>query len=456
MAEDTTEQEAQLKLAKAQSEADKLSAEARTAQIGARTSEREEAEAVTPAGVQRRQALADKEVVEAGKAVEAARQSQISALVPDLSKVDRGSLELKGDAPLFGNPMAQRAADKAAEVLAARVAPLMGGASDWKVLVTADPDLVTKDSAYDDVSFSLRSLTDRAHDALGDDPATKMRAAFLIAPVIGAAAQAIPGVLSLLSAHRTATTATAETASLAATAAVAGALIARAGSPGGVVHDEFRLLPRGPVQRAVGELVEARQELVERKLELAADRASREAAKKQKADAARHSRRSGGAPAEREADGGTEDEQLAGMALKLSVIEALIAEIDAFLAAARSVPQGAKRSALATAALQAVFHEPAQPRILGDDDEASEQHPSAARRFTHVLVVQPQTGSTQQVVDDRPLWFEDKFSIVATACLTYMLLELPGGTLASAGNVHGKASASGKIGGAPPKIEPYD
>jgi class 3 adenylate cyclase len=64
---------------------------------------------------------------------------------------------------------------------------------------------------------------------------------------------------------------------------------------------------------------------------------------------------------------------------------------------------------------------------------------AAAERFTHVLLVNSEPGSASQVVDDQPLWWKDRFAVVAAVSLTYMLTPHTGTTAGAGYWSHGRA-----------------
>jgi hypothetical protein len=105
--------------------------------------------------------------------------------------------------------------------------------------------------------------------------------------------------------------------------------------------------------------------------------------------------------------------------LKSAAADALIAEIDQFVTSAFAVPSGAKRSALTIALL---------------------------RHDGPVLLVKAQGGASTQLVNDRPLLFKDRVSVVTTVGISYLLTEPPGGHLVAAGVKVGRANLSGVIG----------
>jgi hypothetical protein len=346
----------------------------------------------------------------AGAAADKAEREAVAAYVPDFSRVERGSLDLRGDQPLFADTVAQQALRTAAAKLAQHVRAA-ATVDQMRLLITSDADLAGSDAAYAEVVSGLDELS-AAANALLEPPKVEGVARFASAIAIGAqiAASALPGILSLLSAHRTVTTSSATVSDLAAAAAAAGALRAEQPAPP-IVHDDIRLLPLGPVHTKLTELSRQRQRLVARRLELAATPAGADDDHAEDTDT----------------DAGT-DEQKALVA----AIDSLLAAIDAFTAAVRAVPQGSTRSPLTLAALHAQLH--------------AETSTAKLPAFTHVLFVKGAGGSVQQVVEDRPLLFKDRFSLVGTASITYMLLDTRSNELVAADTATGEASVHGTVG----------
>lgn len=213
-----------------------------------------------------------------------------------------------------------------------------------------------------------------------------------------------------------------------------------------VFHDDFRLVPDGPIEALFDKLTEAQRKLASRKLELGAERAS--AAAEQSAITDRIAALTKGL-----ADGTavkdaalaeltTEREALADQRMavdlvttNLDVVTAALTAIETFVGAITSVPEGAKRSPIVEAALHQQLHAPKD----ADGKLGSEA-------ITHVLLVQAQDASLSQVVDDKPLWFKDKFTLAATVTITYMLLAVDTGTIVAAGNANGVVHGRGSIG----------
>jgi len=359
--------------------------------------------AIAEADRRRATAEADKAVAEARKAATDAdaaaadaQQRAVAAYIPDLSRVDRGTLDLKGDQPLLAGVVTQLALDAAARKVVERVRGQLDGAAC--VLITSDRELAAADAVYAEVVSGIDELSASASalaSQLEAKPAPTLELLMLPAVTAGAqvAAAALPAVVSLFSAHRTVTTASATIDDLAAAAAVAGHLLL--GEPKPVlVHDDIRLVPPGPVHEKLQALSGERQRLVAARLRLS----------------------------DRKDDAAT---------AAIAVIDATVAAIDAFLGAIHTVPSGATRSPLTLAALHARLH--AAP--------GSQPPP-----FTHVLFVRGMGGSTQQAIDDRPLWFNDRFTVLGSAAVTYLLLEVATSAIVVGDTATGTAEVHGKIG----------
>jgi len=426
--------------AKAKADAEKAAADARSARAKADDDERDTAQKATPLAQQQREAEARKAAAEADKAAAAAQRDQLGAFIPDFSKVQRGELELKGDQTLDASALAQRALAEAADTLAKRVDEKLPDDGRWTLLITSDSDLATSDGAYLDVVTGLDQLFAAADKLLDKAQPGTTRELALLGPAIGALVSAVPGLLSLFSAHRTVTTAPVTISDLAAAAATVGAL-RRLTDSGRLIHDDLRLIPKGAVHRKVEALGAKQQELVGHKIALEADKARSSA---ELAEARAKVSELTAALAANPQNSNELRPLLAGerkrlesleqkvdaATVKVGLIESVLSAINAFMASLTAVPEGGKRSPLALAAMREQLHE----ATAGD-------HP-----FTHVLLVKGNAGSAQQSVDDRPLWLDDKYSAVATASITYMLLETETSQLLTADNVTGSAAAYGKIG----------
>ena len=198
-----------------------------------------------------------------------------------------------------------------------------------------------------------------------------------------AVADLIPSVLGMLSAQRSVSTFATSVDDLSAVANVIGALLASKRNYT-VLHNNFRLRWKGKIDDRLAELSTRRWELVKAEKEYAAEAV---AAKEQ--------------------------------------IKTLVAAIDQFTTSVRAAPSGSTRSPLTNAVLYEQLHD---------------------KTIDHVLLVKGIAGSATQVLSDRPLWWKDTFSVVATANITYLLLNTVSNRIVSGGTKSATVSVYGKIG----------
>ena len=303
---------------------------------------------------------------------------------------------MSGDEPTAGTPVAGRALQNAAEKVKASVVDILG-ADDWSLLITSDTDLAGSDAAYRSTLADLKRLEEWASQVLSETESVAAvphdELAPLALPILGAIAGAIPGVVSLLSSHRTVTTGKLSIDDVAASAALAGVLKGR-NPKRKVFLDSVRLLPTGgEISQKVDALSESRRRLTERKIVL-----------------------------EAKPKDGTDVEQLtAAIALVAKVSEA----IDATLGTLMTVPEGATRSPLAAAILREGLHD---------------------GTFKHVLFVKAQSASGMQLVNDKPLWLDDTFAVLAAASISWILVGTADGDVLDSEVTTGTARAEGTIG----------
>jgi hypothetical protein len=303
--------------------------------------------------------------------------------------VKSGEFEAKGDLPLFsgvvGHTALQTAVKNIDEVVR-RILP-----QEKRILITTDKDLAACDAVYVQTATTLKHLTQRANDVLGEEEVIETAALGLGLDVVGAAASAFPALLSLMSANRTAQTYASSVDSLAAALAIAGALQDNVSTS--VWLNELRLVGGATVLLSAANLDRLRANL-----------------------------------AARANDSEAPD----------SDIRLLLDEVTAFLTSLYAVPADGGRSPIVTAALYERMHQP--PR------EEGEATPDPPEPFTHVLFVHGITASTQQVVDDRPLLFDDKMSVLGMVSIPWALIETQNSAVAAAGVAVGTAQLSGRIG----------
>jgi hypothetical protein len=407
-------------------------AEKRKAIAEAEKAARDAAQTLDPAlERQKREAEAKKSVAEAEKATADARRAQISALVPDLSKVERGETTVTGSQPLFSSVLAHRALDGAVADLVERV--LKAIPEGDTVLVTSDSDLATSDAAYLEVNSGLEQLIAAADELKSQ---AEQRA---VGAIVGALAAAIPPVLSLLSAHRAVSSNPVTVDDTTATAVVAGGLTASGRT---IRLDDFRLVPTGRIVQRAKDLGERRSSLIELKLTKEQDRNDLEAQrvsadqriselKKTLEGLEPESPEGKRVRSSLEEEGRNREEvsvAVKDLGVIIGLIDSLISSIDAFSTAIHAVPEGAKRSPLVSASLREEAH--------GEDST-----------FSRILFVKASAGSVDQVFSDRPLWSKDKFASIASVSVSYWMIDTATSDVLSAGLAKGSAMMSGSIGG---------
>jgi hypothetical protein len=402
-------------------------AKADKAEADARKAELELADMQSLDGVLARAAKNRQSAAEADKAAMSAKQAEISSLIPDLSKVKDSTITATSGAAIGGSALTFGGLAHAADEIAKKVAPEK---AQRRFLVTSDSGLASDDTVYLEVTGGLgklqaaatrllaetaapkderRSQAGRGPGIVAESVAAGAAAGMAAGPLVGAVAAAIPQVLSVLSAERSLATQAITVSDLAAAAAVAGALIALPDGRARVMHDEFRLVSRDPVQKSVDDLSDARMRLAARKLELAVRKSTLEAEMK---------------------DGGTAQQKatIATIVASASLVDSLLASIDAFITGIRAVPEGGMRTPLGTASLYHAIHDTSRDGI------------------THVLLVKAQAAQSAMLTDDRPLWFADKFSSLVEVNVTFMLLEAPGAWLIQSGTATAMTMAHGRLG----------
>lgn len=415
------------------------------------------------------QAGASKAMADAASAVASARLDQLKAMIPDLSAVKGGTLDVKDGTPMWGSHLAFSSLEEIAGVIAQCVKEIISptmekpglavekSGTSPRILVTSEPDLASLDAVYQEVASHIKQLgqiADTVTSVTAPQPAD--RAAPAPAPQVGegihelidstkepdlidiqgllaggaiaavnplagvamAAASVLPGLLSLLSVDRTLSTGATAVGDLAAAAAVAGSLAQSVR----VVHDSLRL-GKSEVAENFDNLLDKRGLLIRRKVTFSDQKTAAEARLSKTKEAA-------SPDADTIAD---LTRKVADAKTRLALVEDVMAKIDAFATVARTVPQGGKRSLLSTASLYEALHK---------DGE------NGKSKLTHVLLVKAQAGQAQQELEHHKAG-HDKFSTVADISITYMLLDLEGSTILGAGTVGGVASVYGKIGEEP-------
>lgn len=417
-------------------EARKAVAEARQAAAEADQAARAARVEVDPA-LQRQQKEAEvrKATADADKAAADAKQAQISALLPDFSKVEVPATKIEGDQALRGNDLARHALRTAARALASDVlskSPHTGSqVGRGRILITSDPDLATTDGAYVEVNTGLDRLLESA-EQLNSPPRP------IAPPVIAAVATMIPGLVSMLAPRRTLSSRAVADDDTAAVAEVAGALAADRD----VRLDDFRLVPDTEVVARERRLRIERDRLVKFKLDheqlktqsetlRANAQAQLDALLKLKVEPT-----PGTIPAEIDVQIAAitqqRDEAIADLAtatVRAELAGTLLAAIDAFFIAIHFIRAEAKRSAFVAAAL----HEELRKSAPG------------ARVFDHVLFVKGSGGTVDQLLEE-VFFRKDRVEVIASVSISYWLMDPATSNIVAGGVVTRSSRLSGKIG----------
>ncbi|HEX6006814.1 MAG TPA: hypothetical protein VFY80_02560 [Burkholderiales bacterium] len=347
--------------------------------------------------LQKLEADAKKSIAEADKATADAQRAQVSAFIPDFSKIEKGETTVTGDGTVLGSLLTPLAMEQAAKQVVGR---LKLSERD-RVLITTDADLASTDAVYVEVVTGLDLFTESAATLLGATPAEDRRRSSARdeqrraapAAVAGAIAAAVPGLISLFSANRTLSSANLTADTAAAVAAVAAHLTGRTT----VQIDDFVVVQGGDVAAKEKALRQVRTQLVEHKLEL-------EPPKKPVAE-----------------------EQPLSVAAAL--IGQLITQIDAFLTSLHT--SSGKRSPFAIAALRQQLHPSSE---------------AGGPVFNKVLYIKASGATADKLLHDRPLWFKDKIQVIGSAAIVYWMMDTGTGNIIASGVGHGAVQIDGEIG----------
>ena len=295
----------------------------------------------------------------ADQAETAAAASPYSALVPDLSKVQASTLDLKGNDATLANGLAFAAVTTAGTLVAHKIRNRLG--ENVKVVVTSDADFVQATATYANLKLELEQLDEQAKNLLAKVPSVQEKIALAtvaaaIPGMLSVVAGAIPGILSLFAHHETLTRTAVKPDDLASASAVIGALLESAGPDAVVMHDTFRRALPGVIDNLAKELLVDLFQL------------------------------------QQVTDPDTKPRATA-----------LIKSISAVLGELTAVPKGGTRSPLAIASV-AELMDGAPPKI------------------SHALLVKGQPGSASELTDTRAFGKEHVL-IATTMSITYILVE---------------------------------
>ena len=377
--------------------ADLASANAEAAQLAAEKARLELDEWKSPAAVANRAAQQRADTAQAQKSLTDSSFGQFASVVPDMSKVNTGSATVDAGTQLFGSALALQALSQASRDAAADIAAKIPDKSKY-LLVTTEADLASTDALYAQVEDGLLQLFQAAQALTAPaftesapetaDAGTKAHRESLIAAGVGVAAAALPAVVSLFSANRKISGASVSADDIQAAIGVAAAM-AQQQPPLKVLVDDFRTVDRtGRVNDLLDKVNTARLALAGRKAELS---------------------------------GSASPEDSTSLALVSQVASA----IDAFLTSILAVPGGATRSAYTSAILRERLHDGS---------------------IACVVLIKGVGGATAQVVNDKPLWFKDKFTTIASAGLSWLLVATADGAVVAGGSKVSTLEITGTIG----------
>lgn len=305
---------------------------------------------------------------------EESERAALKDLVPDLTGVDRGSTTSAEAPTLFAALLGGQALDDAAAKVAARVERhFRDSPAAVKLVVATDLELAARDARYLAVREHVKQLSLEVASVLAARPGSDRRGAVPLGlgdAAVGLA-KLLPGLLSLVSAKRTLTTSTSSPDGDVVMMAVAGALAASTKVTPVVVEKTRLLTGSGEVGESWNRFEQALLDLEE----AIAEEKSAQAA-------------------------GAEDVEGTRKAWLESATTTLTAG-RAAAAALTAIPQGGSVSLLAQAALQEALHD----HNLGG-----------------LLVLKAGAASATQLLDDRPLLFDDPLSVVSTATIAYLLI----------------------------------
>ena len=380
-------------------------ANAQAAQVAAEKAQAELDEWSSPTAVAARAAQQRADTAQAETSLMNSSFGQFTGAVPDLSKVSTGSTTVDSGTQLFGSALVLEALGEAGRAAGGEIADKVTDKSKY-VLVTTEIDLASTDAMYGQVKEGLEQLLQAAKDLTAPavtEPAPPERISggqeSIIAGAVGLAAAALPAVVSLFSANRKISGAAVSADDTQAAIAVAAGM-AQHETPLKVLMDDFRTVNRtGGIGNLLDEVNAQRLILAGRKAELT--------------------------------NSGPEDSST------LALVGQVAAAIDAFLASILAVPTGATRSAYTSAILRERLHDGSIPCVV---------------------LIKGVGGSTAQVVNDKPFWFKDTFTTIASAGLSWLLIAAADGGVVAGGTKVSTLQMNGTVGStvtaSPAKIMP--
>jgi hypothetical protein len=378
--------------------ADLAAAQAEAAELVAEKARLELQEWKSPVAAANRAANQRADTAKAEKSIMDSTFGQFAGAFPDLSKINPGSTTVGSGTQLFASALALHALDSACREAAGKIAAKIPDKNKY-VLITTEADLASTDGMYAQVAkvltqlqLTASQLIDRyrqpAPQGRTDGDTRAHRESFALAGV-GALASAVPAVISLFSANRTVAGASTKADDLQAVIGVAAAMADQV-PPLKVLVDDFRTVDqKGPIEILLDKVNASRVALAGLKDELTASTT----------------------PADVQA---------------LGQVNQVASVIDTFVGSILAIPSGGTRSAYTGAILRERIHN---------------------QTIDCVVLIKGVSGSTAQVINDRPLWFKDKFTTVASAGLSWLIVRTSDGAVAGGGSQVSSMQLSGTIGG---------
>ncbi|MHA7263539.1 hypothetical protein ACX80W_10095 [Arthrobacter sp. TMN-37] len=313
-------------------------------------------------------------------------QAAVGSATPDLKGIERGKTTAPDDV-LYSTLLTTNALASAASKVMKVVKRTDTNA--YRIFITSDPDLLSRDAHLRSLSSRLRSLTSAVSEFPRPREETRMN--FAGPALVGAAtavAKLIPGLVELFAVNRTLTGKAITIEEEQAVTAVAGALAAAEGGDF-LKFDDTRFLTGDTDIQKERDALEAATITLQ-------------------VDVARERNK-------------PEIEQDAGWLAAAAIV--MKAGQDA-LAALDTVPAGAKISPLAAAMAT---------ELIRDSD------------MQFILVIRPAGGSAAQLINDRPLAMKDPIYIAGSVALSYRLIKRDTSQIVAAGIVAGSAEMSGTL-----------
>lgn len=315
----------------------------------------------------------------------AKQQTVFASATPELKGLERGKTTAPDDV-LYSTLLTAKALANAAGLV--RKAVKATDRNAYRIFITSDPDLLSRDALHRSTVSRLETLTTLVQEFPDPRSVGGLESGGVLSAA-AAAAKLIPGLLELFAANRAITSAAITVDDEQVVTAVAGALAAAEGDDYLLLDDTRFLSGETQVQAKRDELEAA---IVELQMKVADETAKPEG-----------------------------DQDSAWLAQAPTVIKA---GQDALIAL-DTVPSGQKMSPL-TAAMAI--------ELVRDN------------KWDFVLVVQPAGGSAAQLISDRALAMKDPIYIAGAVALSYRLIRPDTSQVVAAGVVAGSAELKGTVG----------